>query len=366
MIERTGLWRGPSVGPKSPDTLDVALVVPLQGPAGIFGPSCECCAQLAAEEVNAESGVLGRALRLILVDGGAPPAQVADEVGALVSAGVVDAVAGWHISAVREVVAPRIDGRVPYVYTALYEGGERAPGVFLTGETPNRQLRPALRWFAGELGIRRWTIVGDDYVWPRASAREAHRYLAELGGVVCDEMYVPLGTVDFDDVLSRVAISGCEAVLMLLIGNDAVAFNRAFSRAGLDRDHLRFSSLIEENVLLATGAESTRGLMTAAGYFEDLPTAAGLDFAASYLRRFGPQAPVLNSLGESCYEGVRMLTELLRRAGDLDMTRIQATAEGLEYESPRGTVQVRDRHLVQRVFLAVADGLQWDVLQQLP
>ena len=34
------------------DHFDVALVIPLQGPAGIFGPSCEACAELAAEEVN--------------------------------------------------------------------------------------------------------------------------------------------------------------------------------------------------------------------------------------------------------------------------------------------------------------------------
>ena len=365
MVEQPVLWPGSLVRPGSRETLNVALVVPLQGPAGIFGPSCECCAQLAAEEVNAESGVLGRKLRLVPVDGGAPPARVADEIDALICAGAIDAVAGWHISAVREVVAPRIAGRVPYIYTALYEGGERSPGVFLTGETPNRQLRPTLQWFARELGIRRWTIVGDDYVWPRSSARAARRYLAELGGVVCDEIYVPLGTEDFDAALTRVAVSGCEAVLMLLIGNDAVSFNRAFSAAGLDRDLLRFSSLIEENVLLATGPENTRGLMTAAGYFEDLPTASGLDFAAGYFRRFGPQAPVLNSLGESCYEGVRLLTELARRAGGMDVPRMQATAEGLEYESPRGTVQLRDRHLVQRVFLAVADGLQWDVMQQL-
>lgn len=365
MVETVGRPIGPLAGPGGGDALDVAIVVPLQGPAGIFGPSCECCARLAAEEVNAESGVLGREMRLRLVDGGAPPARVADEVDALVSAGAVQAVAGWHISAVREVVAPRIDGRVPYVYTALYEGGERSPGVFLTGETPNRQLGPTLRWFAGELGVRRWTIVGDDYVWPRASARAAHRYLAELGGEVCDEMYVPLGTTDFEATLERVVASRCDAVLMLLIGQDAVAFNRAFSRAGLDRDHLRFSSLIEENVLLATGAEHTRGLMTSAGYFEDLPTASGLDFAAGYFRRFGPGAPVLNSLGESCYEGVRLLTELLRRAGGTDVRRIETMAEGLEYESPRGTVRVRDRHLMQRVFLAAADGLRWDVLQQL-
>lgn len=360
-----GLLSG-SPGPGRRDTLDVALVIPLQGPAGIFGPSCQCCAQLAAEEVNAGSGVLGKELRLLLVDGGAPPERVATEIDALITGGVIDAVAGWHISAVREVVVPRVAGRVPYVYTALYEGGERSPGVFLTGETPGRQLRPTLEWFAGELGIRRWTIVGNDYVWPRASSRAARRYLRELGGAVCDEMYVPLGTEDFGGPLARVAASGCEAVLILLIGNDAVAFNRAFSEAGLDRDHIRFSSLVDENVLLATGSENTRGLITSAGYFGDLPTASGLEFAAAYARRFGLRAPVLNSLGESCYEGVRLLTELLRRAGGTDVERMQAMAEGLEYESPRGTVQVHDRHLRQRVFLAAADGLQWDVLQQLP
>src|SRR5690349_10514046 len=118
------------------DALDVALVVPRQGPAGLFGPSAELCARLAEEEVNAEAGVLGRRLRLRVVDGGGPPARVAAAVDALVRDGAVQAVTGWHISAVRQCLAPRIAGRVPYVYTALYEGGERSPGVFLTGETP--------------------------------------------------------------------------------------------------------------------------------------------------------------------------------------------------------------------------------------
>ncbi len=347
------------------DVLDMALVVPLQGPAGIFGPSCECCAALAVQEINAEGGVLGRELNLVPVDGGRNPADVAIEVDALVSAGAVQAVTGWHISAVREAVAPRIRGRVPYAYTALYEGGEHRPGLFLTGETPDLQLGPTLDWFAGTAGVRRWTIVGDDYVWPRRSAATAARYLRRIGGTVCDEMFVPLGTSDFSSVLHRVEASGCEAVLMLLIGDDAVAFNRAFSRAGLDRDILRFSSLIEENVLLASGPECTRGLMTSAGYFEDLATSSGLEFAATYFREFGDEAPVLNSLGESCYEGVRLLTELMRRAGSTGVPAMMSVADGLTYESPRGTVELRDRHLRQRVFLAVADGLTWDVVQQL-
>src|SRR6476646_540861 len=163
------------------DVLNMALVIPLQGPAGIFGPSCESCATLAMEEVNAEGGVLGRELNLVPVDGGAAPSIVARNVDALIRAGAVEAVTGWHISAVREAVAPVIDGRVPYAYTALYEGGEHRPGVFLTGETPDLQLGPALDWFSAAVGVRRWTIVGDDYVWPRRSARTARHHGLQRG-----------------------------------------------------------------------------------------------------------------------------------------------------------------------------------------
>src|SRR5437879_5134651 len=76
---------------RSSDAIRIALVVPLQGPAGIFGPSCESCAQLAAEEVNAADGVLGRPIEFVVVDGGAPPHAVADEVDLLITAGAVDA-----------------------------------------------------------------------------------------------------------------------------------------------------------------------------------------------------------------------------------------------------------------------------------
>lgn len=74
---------------------------------------------------------------------------------------------------------------------------------------------------------------------------------------------------------------------------------------------------------------------------------------------------ILNSLGESCYEGVRLLTELMRRTGSAEVAPMTAVAEGLAYDSPRGTVEVHDRHLQQRVFLAAADGITWDVIQQL-
>jgi urea transport system substrate-binding protein len=346
-------------------TIDVALVIPLHGPAGIFGPSCELCAQLAAEDINRGSGVLAREVRLAVVDGSPPPERVADEVGALVAAGLVDAVVGWHISAVRQALAPRIAGQVPYVYTALYEGGERTPGVFLAGEVPSRQLLPAMRWLRTEHGVQRWCIVGDDYVWPRLTARAARAFAPLCDGTIVDEIFVPLGARDFGSVLNRVARCGPDAVLMLLVGEDAVHFNREFARAGLDRTCRRLSTLMEENMLLATGAANTRGILATAAYFEALKTPEGLDFGWRYTHRFGPEAPTLNSLGESCYEGLLMLAALADQARSMNVEHMCAVADAVSYAGPRGELQMRERHVDQRVYLAEANGLEFDVLAQL-
>ncbi|CAM5385671.1 substrate-binding domain-containing protein [Streptomyces coeruleorubidus] len=346
-------------------TLNVALVYPMQGPAGIFGPTCEACARLAAEEINKAGGVLGKELRLLEVDGGVDPQQVADEVEALVATGAVQGVTGWHISSVRQAVAPRIAHRVPYVYTALYEGGERTEGVYMTSETPAWQLLPAMRLLAEARGVRRWFVVGNNYVWPRRTARAARRYARDCRGRVCGEAYLPLGTDDFTDILRRIERADADGVLMLLVGSDAVRFNRAFAAAGLDQRCLRLSTLMDESMLLASGPEATTDLYSTAGFFASLADQNTMDFHGRYAGRYGLDAPVPGSLGESCYEGVRLLAALIERARTLDVAAIGAAAENVAYEGPRGLLSLDGRHVRQRIYLAQADGLDFNVLAQL-
>ena len=348
-----------------PGELTVALVIPLSGPAGVFGPSCELSARLAVGELNDGGGVLGRRVRVLPVDGGGAPERVAAEVEALVSMGAVDAVVGWHISAVRRALVPRIAGRVPYVYTAQYEGGESTPGVFVTGETPAGQLLPAMRLLAESYRVRRWFVVGNDYVWPRVSARAALRYARACGGRVCGQEFVPLGTEDYSGVVRAIDRSGADGVLMLLIGADAVHFNRAYAAHGLHQRALRLSTHMDENMLLATGAEATENLWATAGYFETLATAESLDFNGRYVARFGTHAPVLSSLGESCYEGFRLLAALADRARSLDVRTLMRTGRAAGYEGPRGAVSLHGNHLEQPIYLARAEAFDFDIVAQL-
>ncbi len=345
--------------------LRVALVVPLQGPAGLFGPSCEAISELAVRELNDAGGILGREVALEVVDGGAPPAQVASSVRRLVDAGEIDAVTGWHISSVRNALAPVLADRVPYVYTSLYEGGESRSGIYCSGEIPRVQIQPALRWLRDNCGARTWFVAGDDYVWPRGSADAIRRYARELDLQIVGEAFVGLGSGDMARLVRRVETSACDGVLMLFVGQDAVRFNRRFAARGLHEQMLRFSPLMEENMLLASGAEATRNLFASAAYFRSLVTADAMDLLGRYVHLHGPAAPPLNNAAESCYEGLHTLAELARRAGTPDMRAFNAAIDGVAYDGPRGTVEFHGQQAAQHVHLAAAQGCDFDPITRL-
>lgn len=205
--------------------LTVAMVLPLQGPGGIYAPSAEAVTELAVAEINAGGGIRGQELSTLLVDGGAPILSIRTEVAALVGSGAVQAVSGWHISPIRDALAPVLSGRVPYLYSALYEGGENRSGIYCTGEIPTVQLNPALDWLKLHRKAKRWFVVGDDYSWPKKTfsgvRAQMHALDLDIVGTAFNSAPQRMGAV-----LDDVARSGADAVLVLMVGQNAALFNR--------------------------------------------------------------------------------------------------------------------------------------------
>ncbi len=338
----------------------------MSGPAGIWGPSCQTSAMLAAGELNAGGGLLGRELELMFVDAGRAPDEVSADTLDLVADSGAEAVIGMHISAVRQALVRALRGRVPYVYTPVYEGGERSPGVFMVGETPALQLEPSIRWLTERCATRRWYLIGNDYVWPRVSHRAARRYIAASGGEVVGESYIPFGCDDYEAYLDRVRSSNPDAVLVSMVGSDCITFNRAFADAGLDRRILRLSAASEENTLLGIGAKNAANFFFTAGYMAVLKTQENLAFLERYHGAFGVEAPVPNTIGESCYEGVRLYGELARRAKSIEVQALSRASRGLSYVGARGPSRMLERHLRTDIYLAQADGLDFHVVQHFP
>ncbi|TLP72895.1 hypothetical protein FEF27_11225 [Nesterenkonia sphaerica] len=341
------------------------MVIPLGGSAGIFGPSCQAVAELAAAELNRASGVLGRKVEIQLVDASRSAQEVATEISLLIAHDRIDAVTGWHISSVRNALVPAIAGRIPYVYTSLYEGGEHRPGVYCSGEVPHFQILPALTWMAEHLGKRSWFIAGHDYVWPRQTSEVLRNSCTGLGINFIGEAFVPMDADRMDCLIEKVTTAKCDGVLMLLVGQEAAVFNRLFAERGLHEKKVRYSPLMEENMLLASGAENTQNLYVSAGFFRTLVTAGSFDLQSQYASFHGGSAPPLNNVAESCYEGMNTLAQLTRLTSSLDTHDMNRVVGTLGYEGPRGTVEFHGNQAVHPVHLAQVHGLDFEVIEQL-
>lgn len=344
--------------------LRVAHFVTMTGTAGIWGPSSVNCAVLAASEINARGGILGRELELTIVDTGAAIENVTRDAEDIVEFGGADVVIGNHISAVRVSLRRTFTGRLPYIYPSIYEGGERTPDLFAIGETPPRQARPAIAWLTERKRARNWYLIGSDYVWPWLSHRDVKRYIGEAGGRVVGEDFVPLGHHDYDRYVERIRTLKPDVVFISLIGLDGILFNRLFAEHGLGEKILRLANCIDETVLLGIGADNTTNLFTAFGYFASVKSAHNEGFLGAYRKAFGVNAPVPGAVAQANYEGLYFLEALARRAETLHLPDLTAKASSLVYEAGRGPVGYRRRRAEMPIYLAEADGFDFRLLER--
>lgn len=360
--------------PDSPTDFRIALALPRRGPAGIFGLECHAAAELAAAEIEAAGGVAGRTVHFVHVDAGGDPAAVGARIKGLLDAGSIDAVTGWHLSNARQAIAKVVRGRVPYVYAAAYEGGECSDGVLCSGEVPGDQIVASLQWLRTEAQLRQWFIVGNDYVWPRGTAAATRVGLQDTDIAILGERFLPLGTDDsavWDRALGEVVRSGTQGVISLLVGSDAVRFNRAFGDRGLDATITRFSPFTDETVVLASGADATENLFISAGWFAGLGSASAAEFASGFARAFdlvngaGPigemAAPPPGTMAETTYSGVHLLADI---AGASVPTVQDARRAFVKWgwDSPHGPVDLDDGSARHPVHIAKARGVELDVI----
>jgi len=348
---------------RAAETIKVGILIPLSGPAGLFGASSKNCALMAIDEVNAAGGILGRQIEPLFADVGGPPADAVQAAQKLWKAEGAEAFIGMHDSAVRGALVGVFRGQVPYVYTAVYEGGECAKGTYVLGETPTQQLQPVIPWLAEQKKVGKWYLIGNDYNWPRNTNAAAKDYIKASGGSVVGEEYLPFTVDNFDSNLAQIKKSGADAVLVTLVGGASVGFNRAFASFGLADNALRLGTLIEENTLMGIGAANSKDLYASGGYFRNIDTPEAKAFAEAYTKRFGKDAAVLNMMGESCYEGVKFLKALAEKAGSLKVADTEAAAEGTTYEGPRGKAVMHGRHVARNIYLAAANGAEFEVVK---
>jgi urea transport system substrate-binding protein len=100
----------------------IAIPVGLSGVNSVVAPAVVQSAELAAEEINAKGGVLGRKIQVIPLDDESGPAGAVKAFNTAIRQQKADAIITMETSAARNAGAPIADkANTLFIYTSFYE-----------------------------------------------------------------------------------------------------------------------------------------------------------------------------------------------------------------------------------------------------
>lgn len=333
------------------DALQVGLVMSLSGDASIFGRAIVNCAELAASEINADGGVLGRPVRIARADEATDGLLARARLYRLMKLPHLAAVVGSHTSSTLDALNPLIQQNgILYLFVPVNEGGPREGNLFRLGESALDQFSHSIPLLMERTGARSWYLLGHEYSWPRHVNRTARRVIAGLGGRIVRERYLDLETRDFQAAVEDVADSGADLLLSTLIGFGSVGFERVFVAAGLRSRITTLSGLLEDSTLDHLGPLAD-GIWSSLSYFGG--EAADNGFRQRYRDAYGAVAPPPSTISASVYDGVHLWARAARTAGTTAPTTVADHLPGATFTGSRGRVQVTaDGRLRPQMFLA--------------
>jgi urea transport system substrate-binding protein len=301
--------------------------------------------RMAVDELNANGGVLGRKVEVVVADSASIPLQAAKEADRLIKQEKIDVLFACWTSSCRKAVKPVVESNHHLMfYPVQYEGLEQSPNIIYTGATANQQIIPGTHWALKNLG-KRVFLAGSDYVFPRIANRIIHDVVLVEGGEVVGEAYRPIGNKDFSALVESIRFARPDVILNTVNGDSNVAFFRALQQAGLN--HLPLLSFsVDANNLVALSEFRHDQHYTAWSYFQELPGEANQRFVRDWRRRLKTPMPTSDAI-HATYSGVKLWAQAVNAAGNANLDVVNLSVASQSVAAPSGVMAVdaRTRHV---------------------
>jgi branched-chain amino acid transport system substrate-binding protein len=229
-------------------------------------------------------------------------------------------IVGTITSAARKEVIPLVekhDGLLWYV--CPYEGFEANENVIYVGGCPNQHLLPLFDYLIPRYGMRPY-LVGANYVWGWEMNRLARELVANAGGEVLGERYLPLEETAVERIVADIEQRRPSFILNNLIGPSSYAFLEAIKTLA-DRDAAFrpencpvVSCDLMECELEDIAPGSAAGQLCAASYFDTISSPENQAFKARIAGSSGSGRRI-SSVFASAYTGTRLCIEAVLAAG---------------------------------------------------
>lgn len=234
------------------------------------------------------------------------------------------------------------------IYPALYEGHEIHPNVFYTGEVPNQQVLTLLKYIKNHFGSNLY-LIGNEYLYPKATNVEVKKYWKLLGGEVVGEEYVPFGHSNYTEIYNDINKSQANAIFSTLVGDSLVPFYRTFKGMGFDYRLLPiFSPITKETEIKAIEPRYAEGHFSGGSYFQSIDLEENQIFVNKFKQQLG-ENQVISSVMFNTYLGAKMVIENLVLCETFESASFLDSMCDQKFFSPTGMMRIeKENHHISR------------------
>jgi branched-chain amino acid transport system substrate-binding protein len=327
---------------------------------------------MVVADLNAEGGVLGRPVVLVLEDGATDDAVAAAKAAKLVGRDQVDVVFGGIYSSTRLAIKGPVveEGRTLYIYPEQYEGQEADPLIFCTGPVPAQQVDPLIPWLMQETGAKTFYLPSADYIWPHVLNARVKEAVTANGGSIVGEEYFPLDHTDYRETVERITSSGADVVFNTIVPPGLTPFFAELYESGFTaRGGQLVCTYFDENFLNMVPAAHVEGLYGCLDYYREVADPFSRELLARYDALYPGDAKFTG--GSACsglYRGLRLWAAAVTEAGSLAQEAVIAALDHARIDnSPGGSAAMvpGQHHLRLNMYIAQARSGRFEIVQNL-
>lgn len=343
------------------DTIKIGFLGALTGDVAMFGKPTLEGMKMAAEDLNAAGGVLGKKIEIVEADNRGDKQEGASVTQKLISRDNVVAIVGDPTTGITKVAAPIAQK----AQVLLISAGATGPGVVENGDFIFRNtlldsvaIPACIDYFANELKYKKVAIITSDNNDYSVGFSQTFRDAAKGKGIeiVADEK-VKDGDKDFSGQVTNIKAKKPDVIFFSGYYTEGALIMKEARKQGVKANMFGGDGLFSPE-FIKLGGSAVEGSMSALGFAPEQASPETAKFIAAFSKKFAGQVPGL--FDAQGYDGVMMIADAIKRANSADPKVFKtAMASTKNFQGVSGTITIRaNREPIKTplCLLAVKDG----------
>lgn len=326
-----------SIGIANADTIKIGFNVPLTGFAAADGQSALHGAELAVEQVNANGGVNGDALELVVYDDQASPKESAPlAIKMITQDEVVAGVSGSYSGSTRAAATIFAENNVPYISAyAIHPDITRAGEyVFRTSFMGEVQGRAGAKLIGEMLGAKRVTMITLNNDFGISLANGFKEQTDNFGIEVISEYEYSIKDREFGAIVSKIKSDNPDAIYASGYFFTAGPLVSQLRAAGIDQPVIGQEGYDSQKFIEIAGPAS-EGVMITTSLDRDSSDPMTQAFIEGFSNKAGYPADMVAA---SAHTAILVLADALARSGSLDKASLRDAIAATDLKASTGQI----------------------------